>query len=442
MGALAPRASRQHLAQDRPVTPEPPRLTRRALLRSAGGAATAILVAACSDPTPSSEPATPGRSNAPAATGATPSVRPASPSEEAAPSPSPAVVSASPGPDLRTRIAQMLLVGFRGLTVATAAETVADVRQRGLGGVVLFDYDTPTGTYGRNIASPAQLKALVAGLRAAASIPLLVAVDEEGGQVDRLAARYGFPPTVSEAALGARDDAAYTRRRARAIGATLAGVGIDLDLAPVVDVNINPKNPIIGALGRSFSPDPAVVTSQGLAYLAGLHDAGVAGTLKHFPGHGSSTGDTHLGWVDVTRTWRAMELDPFRAIIAARAADAVLVAHVFDAKLDPVYPASLSERVIGGILREQLGFGGVVISDDLQMGALRSRFDDATIVERAILAGTDILTIANEQVYEPHIVATTIETVVAAVAAGRISEARIDASWRRIEALKAGRAHG
>ncbi len=336
----------------------------------------------------------------------------------------------------------MLLVGFRGLTIAAAAQTVADIRQRGLGGVVLFDYDTPTGAYGRNIASPAQLKALVAGLRAAASIPLLVAVDEEGGQVDRMAARYGFPATVSEAALGARDDTADTRRRAATIGATLAGVGIDLDLAPVVDVDVNPKNPIIGALGRSFSPDPAVVTRQGLAYLAGLHDAGVGGTLKHFPGHGSSTGDTHLGWVDVTGTWSAMELDPFRAIIAAGAADAVLVAHVFDAKLDPIYPASLSQRVIGGILRDQLGFSGVVISDDLQMAALRSRFDDPTIVERAILAGTDILTIANEQVYEPHVVATTIETVVAAVAAGRISEARIDASWRRIRALKAGLARG
>lgn len=336
----------------------------------------------------------------------------------------------------------MLLVGFRGPTVAAASGTVADIRDRGLGGVVLFDYDTPTGTYGRNITSPAQLKALIAGLRAAASTPLLVAVDDEGGQVDRLAARYGFPTTVSEATLGARDDAAYTRRRARAIGSTLAGVGIGLDLAPVVDVNVNPRNPIIGALDRTFSADPAVVTGQGLAYLAGLHDAGVAGTLKHFPGHGSSTGDTHFGWVDVTRTWSSMELDPFRAIIAAGAADAVLVAHVFDAKLDPIYPASLSERVIGGILRDQLGFGGVVISDDLQMGAIRARFDYPTAVERAILAGTDILTIANEQVYEPHIVATTVEIVAAAVAAGRISEARIDASWQRIGTFKAGRAGG
>ena len=332
----------------------------------------------------------------------------------------------------------MLLVGFRGLTVKDAAETVADIRDRGLGGVLLFDYDTPTREYHRNIESPAQVRALVEGLRAAASIPLLVAIDEEGGEVDRLKARYGFPETVSEASLGARDDAAYTRQRAKAIGETLAGLGIDLDLAPVVDLDVNPTNPIIGALDRSFSADPTVVTSMGLAYLRGLHDAGVAGALKHFPGHGSSTADTHLGWVDVTKTWTDMELVPFRDIIARDTPDAVLVAHVFDANLDPTYPASLSSAVIDGMLRRDLGFDGVVITDDLQMGAIRQEYGYATAVERAILAGADVLTIANEQVYEPGIVTTTIDIIEAAVTAGRIDEARIDASWRRIGALKAG----
>jgi beta-N-acetylhexosaminidase len=330
----------------------------------------------------------------------------------------------------------MLLAGFRGLTVKDAAETVADIRDRGLGGVLLFDYDTPTKTFGRNVSTPAQVRSLVAGLRAAASIPLLVAIDEEGGQVDRLKARHGFPATFSERALGARDDAADTRQRANAIGQTLSGLGIDLDLAPVVDLDVNPTNPIIGALDRSFSADAEVVTRQGLAYLAGLHDAGVGGTLKHFPGHGSSTADTHLGWVDVTKTWSEAELAPFRAIIATGAADAVLVAHVFDADLDPTYPASLSSAVIGGMLRGDLGFDGVVITDDLQMGAIRSVYGYVTAVERAILAGADILTIANEQVYEPGIVATTIDIVEAAITAGRIDPARIDASWRRISALK------
>ncbi len=255
--------------------------------------------------------------------------------------------------------------------------------------------------------------------------------------MDRLKARYGFPKTVSEAALGARDDAAYTQRRARAIGHTLADLGIDLDLAPVVDLDVNPRNPVIGALDRSFSADPAVVARQGLAYLAGLHDAGIAGSLKHFPGHGSSTADTHLGWVDVTSTWTKTELEPFRDIIAAGQADTVLVAHVFDKKLDADYPASLSPKVIDGMLRHDLGFDGVVITDDLQMGAIRQAYGYTTAVEQAIIAGADILTIANEQLFERGIVAKTIDIIEAAVRAGRIDPARIDASWQRISALKA-----
>jgi beta-N-acetylhexosaminidase len=405
------------LRQARPI------LSRRTFLRGLGAGALATFLAACADALPSSTALV------------SPSATASPPTPSATPRPIP---NGSPfgDPDLRTKIAQMLLVGFRGLTVKDAAETVADIRDRGLGGVLLFDYDTPTRTFGRNVSTPAQVRSLVAGLRAAASIPLLVAIDEEGGQVDRLKARYGFPATVSEGTLGARDDVADTRRQAKAIGETLSGLGIDLDLAPVVDLEVNPTNPIIGALERSFSADPEVVSRQGLAYLAGLHDAGVGGTLKHFPGHGSSTADTHLGWVDVTKTWSEAELAPFRAIIASGAADAVLVAHVFDADLDPTYPASLSSAVIGGMLRGDLGFDGVVITDDLQMGAIRSVYGYATSVERAILAGADMLTIANEQVYEPGIVATTIDIVEAAINAGRIEPARIDASWGRIYALK------
>ena len=406
-------------------------LSRRTFLRALGAGALATLLAACVEGRPSASPTA-----SPLPVSPVPSDTPVH--SELSPSPTPAPSQGPFGePDLRTKIAQMLLVGFRGLTVRDAPETVADIEDRGLGGVLLFDYDSPTKRYDRNIASPKQVKALVAGLRAAATIPLLVAIDEEGGQVDRLKARYGFPATVSEADLGTRDDTAYTRKRSKAIGETLASLAIDLDLAPVVDLDVNPTNPIIGALDRSFSADPEVVTRQGLAYLAGLHDAGIAGALKHFPGHGSSTADTHLGWVDVTKTWTPTELEPFRAIIATGDADAVLVAHVFDADLDPIYPASLSGAVIDGMLRSDLGFDGVVITDDLQMGAIREVYGYETAVERAILAGADILTIANEQVYEPGIVATTIDIVEKAINAGRIDAARIDESWQRIAVLKA-----
>ena len=336
-------------------------------------------------------------------------------------------------------IGQMLLVGFRGLSVDDGSPIVQDIRDRALGGVVLFDFDTPTNSPVRNVQSPAQLQALVAGLRAAApgGAPLLVSIDEEGGEVARLDERHGFPPTESAASLGARNDPAYTQQRSAAMGATLASVGVNLNLAPVVDLNVNPSNPIIGALDRSFSADPVVVTSQALAFIAGQHQAGIQTALKHFPGHGSSTGDTHLGVVDVTTTWTQAELEPFGSIVGQGKADTILTAHVFNANLDPTYPATLSKATVTGILRERLGYDGVVISDDLQMGAIRQAFGYPEAVALAIDAGVDILTIANQQVFEDGIVARTIEIIAGHVSSGRLAEARIEESWRRIQALKA-----
>ena len=383
-----------------------------------GGVAAAAL-AACG----SSEPS---RSSVPSTSSS------ASPTPSLSPRPTPT----PSGPSLRDRIGQMLLVGFRGLTVTQASAIAADIRDRNLGGILLFDVDLPTHGAVRNVSSPAQLKELVAGLRALAHTPLLVAVDEEGGAVARLDERHGFPATYSAADLGARDDPAFTQVAGHRIAETLASVGITLNLAPVVDLDVNPTNPIIGALGRSFSADPAVVTAQAEAFIAGHRALGVRTTLKHFPGHGSSTGDTHLGVVDVTRTWSQKELTPFRNVIADGRADAVLTAHVFNATLDPDHPATLSQATITGILREQLGWDGLVISDDMQMGAIRKAYGYHDALRLAITAGVDVLTIAQQQVFEPGIVATTIDLIEGLVLDGTISEARIDASYARIMAFK------
>jgi len=222
------------------------------------------------------------------------------------------------------------------------------------------------------------------------------------------------------------------------IAETLDSVGVTLNLAPVVDLNVNPTNPIIGSLGRSFSADPAVVTAQAEAFIEGHRAVGVRTTLKHFPGHGSSTGDTHLGVVDVTDTWSPIELEPFANIVRDGLADAVLTAHVFNATLDPEHPATLSPPTITGILRHQVGWDGVVISDDMQMGAIRDAYGYADAVRLAILAGVDVLTIAQQQVYEPGIVETTIDLIEGFVRDGTLSEARIDESYARIQALKIG----
>ena len=328
----------------------------------------------------------------------------------------------------------MLLVGFRGFV--PGPPTVEDL-SRGLGGVVLFDRDQPTGGP-RNIESPGQVADLSAALWNAAAPPgsLVISTDEEGGLVARLDDRHGFAPTISAAELGAMDDPPTTEAAARGMAETLAAAGINLNLAPVVDVNVNPNNPIIGALDRSFSADPAVVAEQALAFIRGQHATGVLTTLKHFPGHGSSTGDTHLGVVDVTETWSDRELEPFATIIDADMADAILTAHVFNANLDPNHPATLSNPTITGLLRGDLGYDGVVISDDLQMGAIREAYGYEEAVRLAIEAGIDILTIANQQVYEEDIVARTVEFIVGLVDEGRIDAARIDESWRRIASLR------
>ena len=399
------------------MTRRPAQVTRRRFLTAIGGGLAAAILAACGI----------GRSAKP------------SPSSSAAPTgtPQPEPTSTSE-PSLRDRIGQMLLVGFRGLTVEEAGEIVSDIGDRNLGGILLFDTDQPTQSAVRNVESPAQLTALIGGLQARARTPLLVAIDEEGGLVARLDERHGFPPTIAAADLGARGDVAFTRQAGQQIAETLDSVGVNLNLAPVVDLNVNPTNPIIGSLGRSFSADPAVVTAQAEAFIEGHRAVGVRTTLKHFPGHGSSTGDTHLGVVDVTDTWSPIELEPFANIVRDGLADAVLTAHVFNATLDPEHPATLSQPTITGILRHQVGWDGVVISDDMQMGAIRDAYGYADAVRLAILAGVDVLTIAQQQVYEPGIVETTIDLIEGFVRDGTLSEARIDESYARIQALKIG----
>ena len=337
---------------------------------------------------------------------------------------------------LDVKIGQMLMVGFRGLEVSDDSPIVQDIRDRHLGGVVLFDYDVPTRSPVRNVESPTQVTALVKALQSASATPLLVAIDYEGGTITRLKEKSGFPPTVSHQYLGEVNDLRFTHQEATKMAKTLAELGINLNLAPVVDVNTNPDNPIIAKYERSFSADPEIVTQQALEFIEAHHEQGVLCTLKHFPGHGSSTGDSHLGVVDVTDTWSRIELEPYASIIEAGQADAIMTAHVFNANLDPEYPATLSRPTITGILREELGYDGVVISDDMQMGAIADHYGFEIAIQKSIEAGVDILAIANNSVYEEDIAARTVALIKRLVQDGRTDEARINESYQRIRQLK------
>ncbi|MGH3775694.1 MAG: glycoside hydrolase family 3 N-terminal domain-containing protein [Pseudonocardiaceae bacterium] len=338
---------------------------------------------------------------------------------------------------LERKIGQMLLVGFRGMSVDDAGLLVEQIRAGQVGGVVLFDVDALNSEPVRNIRSPYQVRMLVHGLQQAAGGALLVAVDQEGGRVTRLKEQYGFPPTASQREL-AQHGMKATREQAAVTARTLSQLGINVNLVPVVDLDVNPASPAIGALGRSFSADAQVVSEHARAVIEAHHEQGVLTAVKHFPGHGSAAADSHRGFVDVSATWSTPELDPYRTLIHDDMVDMVMTAHVFNRNLDPEWPATLSPSTITGLLRQRLGFGGVVVSDAMQMGAIAEHYSLETALRQAIVAGVDILTFANNnsRAYEPDIAPKAISIIATLVENGTISEARIDESVGRIRAIK------
>jgi beta-N-acetylhexosaminidase len=278
---------------------------------------------------------------------------------------------------------QLLFTGFSG--TALPDDLAALIRAGRVGGVVLF---------ARNVASPAQLRALVAELheRAPADAPLTVAIDQEGGRVQRLRAPWTEWPPMRR--LGERGSPADTEAVARALGRELADLRVDLDFAPVADVDTNPANPVIG--DRSFSRDPEEVARHAVAFTRGLQGEGVAACAKHFPGHGDTHVDSHLDLPRIEHVRERLariELAPFRALAAAGVAS-MMTAHVLLPRLDPDRPATLSPQVLA-LLREEIGYRGLVFSDDLEMRAIADRFAPREMAHGALAAGVDALLVCS-----------------------------------------------
>ena len=358
------------------------------------------------------------------------------------PEPAPSATAAAqeaetePDVDLDTMIGQMFMVGFRGLTAGEDHPIVDDIRHRALGGVVLFDYDVSNGEFKRNIASPDQVRGLTESLQSAARIPLLISIDQEGGKVARLHERYGFGATLSHQALGEIDDVETTFERAREIARTLKSVGVNHNLAPVVDVNVNPESPAIGAFGRSFGSEVQQVVRHAAAYVRAHREEGIITTLKHFPGHGSARDDSHRGFVDVSETWNRLELEPYASLIEQNLTDSIMTAHVFNRTWDESEPATLSRAVMTDLLREELGYDGVIISDDIQMAAIRSFYSFEDAIRRSVEAGVDVIAIANNSVYEEDVVRRGVGIMKGLVGDGVVTTARIQESYQRIQMLK------
>lgn len=330
---------------------------------------------------------------------------------------------------LDLKIGQMILIGFPGTKVDE--KVLEEIRQGKVGSIIIFEKNIPAKN------SYAELKKITWTYQHAASTPLFIAIDQEGGRVNRLKEKYGFPRSVSAARLGkfALDSVQFY---AETTAATLAGLGINVNFAPVVDLSSNPTNPIIAKPERAFSAKADSVTLFAQEVIRQHRKLGIVSVLKHFPGHGSSKDDTHLGIADVTTTWNEAELLPYKTLIESGDVDAVMTAHIVNKKLDASgNPGTLSKKVIDSLLRKQLHYNGVVFSDDMQMHAITKHYGLEEAIKLSINAGVDILTFSNNiSGSQERTVDKVHEIIKKFVEKGVISKERINQSYTRIINLK------
>jgi beta-N-acetylhexosaminidase len=335
-------------------------------------------------------------------------------------------------PGLEKKIASLIVIGFHG-TVITHESAIAEEIEQGLGGVILFDQDPLNKMKRKNIVNAAQLRQLDTDLQNISENKLLICVDEEGGKVARLKEKDGFEifPSAEDIAKGGAEEAgAYYDAMAK----MLAHNGINTNFAPSVDLLFS-YNPIIAGKNRSFSSDPEIVSRYASIFVDEHRKNHVLTVIKHFPGHGSSKGDSHKGFTDVTATWTTQELEPFQQMIEAQKVDMIMTAHIFNKHLDTVYPATLSYKVNTELLRNKMHYEGVIITDDLQMSAIYKHYTLEESVTLALNSGVDILLFAN-QLEKPIGLDAIVKVIKAQVKAGKISEKRINEAYVRVKKLK------
>jgi len=321
----------------------------------------------------------------------------------------------------RRDVGQLLIGSFAGPSIPRELRSLA--REFDLGGVILF---------GRNIEAAEQVSEVAAEAEALGrDMPAWVSVDQEGGRVARLKDPFTvWPPMATLGRAGSEDLAA---RFARALAAELSAVGVTLDYAPVLDIHTNPKNPVIG--DRALAESAGEVARLGRVLVRTLQASGIAACGKHFPGHGDTSTDSHFELPLVEHPpdrLRAVEFEPFRAAIAEQVAF-IMTAHVLVPALDENRPATLSPSIVEGLLRRELGFEGVILSDDLEMKAISARYSVPAAAVEAIQAGCDAVLVCGGGV---DLQAQTLEALVRAVESGAITAARLDDAWQRLKRAK------
>ncbi len=325
----------------------------------------------------------------------------------------------------------MIMVGLPGKTADTASAFYAEVKAGKIGGITLYE------SHLTETSAAANLAAMLTTYQQAAPIPLYIAITQEGGVVNRLKPKYGFPPMPSAQYLGTLDDLDSTKYYADNTAFTLSRLGINVNFAPVVDIYMA-NNPVLGSRERCFAADPFLIVKHASQVILSHDYFKVQTVLKHFPGHGSSDKDSHLGMTDVSRSWSDSELIPYKILLEKKLVRAVMTAHIVNQQLDSsLLPATLSKKMINGLLRTQLGFNGVVFSDDMQMKAISNEFTLKDAVEKSINAGVDVLLFSgNIQGKSPVTATTLIELIRSLVDEGKIASARIDQSYQRILHMK------
>ncbi|MCK9163391.1 MAG: glycoside hydrolase family 3 N-terminal domain-containing protein [Bacteroidales bacterium] len=338
---------------------------------------------------------------------------------------------------LREKISQMLIIGFRGMSLDSSKEIYDLIAKEKIGGIILFDYDVPSKKSKRNIENPDQLRKLCSELQNLGNNHLFISIDQEGGKVSRLKEKYGFSPSVSQQYLGENNNSLLTKEWASRSARNLKSLGINLNFSPSVDVNINPDCPIIGKLERSFSQDPQTVIKHAKIVIEEHNKQGIVTTIKHFPGHGSSRSDTHKGIADITNTYDKRELIPFKELIEEGCVEMVMTSHVFNSAFDSLYPSTMSYNTLTNMLKVQMGFKGIIVSDDMAMGAIAKEYDLETCLDKAINAGVDMFIFSNNgEKYDTEIGYKAIETIFQLVKQGKVAESRINNSYAKILKLK------
>jgi len=330
---------------------------------------------------------------------------------------------------LDIKIGQMILIGLPQAKVD--ANVLAAVRSGKIGSILIFEKNIPAKN------SYLELKKVLWNYQKAATIPLFISIDQEGGRVNRLKEKYGFPRSVSAAKLG-KYPLDSVQFYSQITATTLAGLGFNVNFAPVVDMALNPDNPIIAKPERSFSAKADSVSLYAREVIKQHRKAGVITVIKHFPGHGSSKDDTHLGIADVTKTWDEVELAPYQTLFDSGYVDAIMTAHIVNKNLDENgLPGTLSKKITTDLLRGKIGYDGVVFSDDMQMHAITKHYPLEESIRLAIDAGVDILLFSNNiQGSQERTVDKVHQIIRKFVEDGTISKERIDQSFVRIMQLK------